>query len=354
MNRLPGVVERLRRAGVLQAQIALPALPEIPAEDAWPVKLVAGGGGLLAGALTAGFLIALFSFLQDAPTGKALLGVLCLAASVGIYRQVAPDARFHAQFALSIGLTGQLLLLLAMSEARAGLGSVAGAMAAVQLVLIALVRQPLPRLASSAAAGLCIVVMAHEIHHEALAVPVLAALAAWLWRHVDRGHDEAMPLFGGQALALLALNLVLASGEPVRQPAGVPAWIHAVQAVSAVALWWTCVQWTVLSSHAGQAGARRGAQSRLLLAAAPAPLALVLPGLLAASALGLLAFQHRRSGLLVLCMLASAGQVWLYYGSRQTTLLEKSVEMTIAGVLLAAAVWFARRRPTSSPEDDHA
>lgn len=321
----------------------------------WYVRAMLGIAGWIGAIFLFLFVGALFTSLMQEAAFGLILGGACSAAAWALFRSF-PGQDFVEQFALAVGLAGQGLLVIGLSElVGRHLGPLFFA-ASMTLTLLALaIPNFLYRVLAAAGAAIAFALAMTQIAASGIAVPMLAAGFAWVWAEPERFAGKGRlwrPAGYGLALALLILETFrLVDGASFFAPAHGAAdalaayWPLVGRAVTAAILLGAVVLLCLREGHA--------LESRTTLAAAGAALLLGLislkaTGLASALLILLLGFAAGSRILMALGILALLGFVSHFYYSLEWTLLDKAGTLAVAGICLLAA-WFVLRSGSEAP-----
>ena len=364
------VLDRLGAEGhatLEQAALAREALAAAAdAEEAtpWYVRVAAGFGAWIATLLVIAFLGGIG--LRPNESSALVVGLALVVGAVVL--RIAARAEFARQLALAASFAGQALVVLRMADVTDSVGGAGLAALLLSLVLIPIVPDAAHRFLSAVvgAVGLVAAVVSLRLHWAAdpltpsllsargadLAALALVAIAAWGWRSDARWRDRRVaevvePVTWGVTVALLGFLLVDAvlgpsygwftpGHRPSDWQLGMLTTIGIAAAIGAFAL-------AAFREH-GEAGA----VNAIALAgiAALALLTLPTPGIVAAIGVVLLGFDRRQPLLVGLGALFLVAFLGVFYHGLRLTLLEKSGMLAASGLLLLAACWWLRTRPS--------
>lgn len=373
--RLPigTVLDRLAAEGhatTEQAALARAALAAAAdAEDAtpWYVRVAAGFGAWTATLLVIAFLGGIG--LRPNEPAALVVGLALVVGAVALRR--AARAEFPRQLALAASFAGQALVVLRMADVTDSFGGAGLAALALSLALIPLVPDAAHRFLSAIAGalGLVAAVVSLRLRWDGdplapsllvvrgadLAALALVAVAAWGWRGGARWRDRHVadvvePVTWGVTVALLGFLLADAMLGPTH------GWLTPGHQPSDWQLGWltTAGLTAALAALALAVGREQGgATDAGWLAAVGGIVALGLltlptPGIVAAMSVVLLGFDRRRPLLVGLGALFLVAFLGVFYHGLRLTLLEKSGMLAASGLLLLAACWWLRPRPSGA------
>lgn len=321
--------QRLQDANLVARETAVPAQPKIQTSpDSWAIRLLAGLGGLWAGGFFISALIGLFSLAWNNATAHAGLALACFAAAIVAYRASHQrNGVFLPQFALSLSLAGQGLVLMACNGAHLKDASSALILGGVQGVLLFVIAHPLHRMLCTLILAGCVSVLANEAGHIVWAVPIFAFALALLWQQSSLCRRFWEPLHLGVTIAVLVLALALSfkNGMVFNRAFNVHV-VRAMGGLSAIGLWlFICLNLDILRSLPRM--------QAVLLLTVPALSGIALPPLLLCLCAAVMALAVHRHALALFSVVGMVVTVALYYYGRETTLMIKAVEMWIVGGL---------------------
>jgi hypothetical protein len=312
----------------------VPAWP--PAYDAapWVARILLGICGWVAGVLILASIGAFFVAFFRTGLALAVVAALCLAAAATMYWRFGRN-ELLLQLALAVSMAGQLSAVAALynwfPHSTAG---IALATAALQCVLVFVMRNTLHRFLSTLFAVAALAVAGGEWHAWPwlVALASTAAVAAWTtearWRCSTQG-ELWLPV--AYALAIAVLCLPGAMPEVLFHRPGTRHgfdWAGALAWVPAWALLLSSL--TAKVRPAVRAGAGVAALGLVLLAA-------YAPGVTAAALILLLAFSVGNRVLVGAALIAAVTYLGFFYYQMQITLLLKSIALAAAG----AGCWLA-------------
>jgi len=346
--------EGLASAGITHGSLPAEAGDRSP----WYVRAMLGIAAWLAAVFLLAFLgIALSTVLRNATAAIAIGAVICGAAIV-VLRMVTANV-FVAQLAVAVSLAGQGLIAFGLLDHGGWRG--AGpwlALAALEIVLVALAPDYLHRVLSTLAAAVAMRMALGVLGWAALFPALLAAVFV-----ATQGNEPRLltrsavwtAVVTGLVLTLLFLvpaSLVWNELGGVRRAShfvALPPWLGTV----ALAVVFVGAIGKLLRDARVAWTSPTGAYA-LLAAVAVVLVAWPIPGVMVALLVLLLAFaagQHVLMGLAILLLLAALGH---YYYSLQSTLLVKAAALFATGVVLIAARFLVRVAVPREPETGHA
>jgi uncharacterized membrane protein len=346
--------ESLTGAGIVHGPLPAEAGDHSP----WYVRAMLGVAAWLAAVFLLAFLgIALSTALRNT-TAAIVIGAVICGAAIVVLRMV-PANVFVAQLAVASSLAGQGLIVFGLLDHGGWRG--AGpwlAIAALEVVLVALAPEYLHRVLSTLAAAVAMRMVLGALGWAALFPALLAAVFV-----ATQGNEPPLlkrsalwtPVATGLVLTLLFLvpaTLVwneLGGFRRAAQLIALPPWLGtaALAAVFVAAV-------GKLLRDARVAWTSPTGTYALLAALAVVLVAWPIPGVIVALLVLLLAFaagQHVLMGLAILALLFALGH---YYYSLQSTLLVKAAALFATGILLIAARFLVRVVVPRAPEAGHA
>jgi hypothetical protein len=326
---------RALQAEGLRADGAVPPLPGQPAATPWVARALLGVCGWIAGLLVLVALGAIFSGLLENQGALTVIAVCGLGIAATIYATAGRN-ELVLQFALATSMAAQLAAAAAMGQwFEHSTVATALAMALLQVLLVAIMRNPLHRFLSTLFAAGALGFAAHEAQALPYFVALLGTATVGVWlaeAHWQRARLAAIGRPVGYALAIALLLVPIA--EPgwlfwfSRPAAGGADWRMAIAVLPALAL---LLGW--LTQAAGPA--RQVASA--VAGAGLAVLAAYAPGITLALLVVLLGFRVGSRLLVGTALLAAVIYVGIFYYQLQTTLLVKSIALLVAGVSCFAA-----------------
>jgi hypothetical protein len=300
----------------------------------WYVQAMMGFCAWIAGFLLAVVLIE--TFLNDHVHWDLLvLSVLLCALAAVVYRATKPPGVFLEQFALAISIAGQLGFLVAVGAMSKSARPVLRAAVALEIAMVALMRNRLHRAISSTAAVIAWALAIPELafpkqvfgfSHEALAESNSAVLQILLWLLV-----WCPVALGACWLVRKEAAWMSAGRDELCRPM-----IHGLLAALAIA---------PLATHPVEFWLAMGMNTGVMASGSPSaiPLWPFMAALLALLSLGL-AFELRSRALMGVAIVFSLLELSAFYYVLGTTLLIKSVIMLVMGVALLASARMRERR----------
>jgi hypothetical protein len=338
--------KRLSEAGLVSGNLPVAAEARSP----WPVRTMLGIAGWLGALFVLGFLGTLFSSILDSAPGALTAGAICCAAAYAIFRAM-PRNDFLAQLGLAIGIAGQALLLIGLTNLPGGRNSTGTflIMALLEGVLAVIVPNYIHRVFTTLAANFCLFIAAFSMYTPGLATLVAAVGAALIWLDQVRLAEWPSlwePLGYGFAIALLHVDgslmigpefwrMLLSRGESAPQFL-----VWAGPVVAGVVF--VYVVWQ-LRQRAGVAQTSSAGIFTLAAAIVLALCGLGAPGISAAILVLVLGFANGNRVLMGLGLLAFGGYLSHFYYQLSSTLLVKSMVLAATGVALLALRWAMER-----------
>lgn len=307
----------------------------------WYIRAMQGFAGWLAALFLIGFLGVGVAGLFEHGTALIVMGLIINYASY-VFFKTKPDSDFFEQLVLVFSLTGQFLFVFGLFELFEFRNRQLLLVVAVyQTVLAWLINQWLHRFLSTWFAIMALFWGFDLLVYTGLGSAALAVLFVWLWLDKTGWQTEKVfyePIAYASAFALLQYNLPhglgMASWFWYRQVE--PTWLmlngHYIAAVlnSAVLLYFI---FRVMREQQLNFSSTSG---KLIVLAVILSLFTALPviGLSSALLVLLVGFARRNPFLLVLGVLAMLGFVSWFYYNLNTTLLNKSLILMLAGLVL--------------------
>lgn len=311
--------------------------PPVDPADAgpWVVRLLTGIAAWIASLLFLGFLALLLGELKLNEKNGAVIGLFLCVATMPLLRR--PAAEFVQQGATVVGVGGVALIGI-------GLGGgfdlpnpvVAMALAAVSAMLFAMSRVETHRfLCAATLVGACLWLIADTIGHELTWIqPIAAWLAAVLW-WLDLSSDPAGPV--RRHVPLLAWAATFAAivlgwfGSNEWWVPDNPSLIVAASYATALLLPVTAL---AVGAFEREGGDRRLHGLLVVVSITLAGLWHASPGITFALVLMLLAFARGAAVLLAFAVAALAVYLVRYYYQLSVPLLDKSLWLGLAGIVL--------------------
>ncbi|MCX7554933.1 GDYXXLXY domain-containing protein [Marinicella sp. S1101] len=310
-------------------------------ESLWYVRAMQGFAGWLAALFLIGFLGVGVAGLFEHGVALIIMGLIINYASY-VFFKTKPESDFFEQLVLVFSLTGQFLFVFGLFELYEFRNRQLLLVVAIyQAVLVFLINQWLHRFLSTWFAIMALFWGVELLVFTGIGSAALAILFVWLWLDKTGWQTERVfyePIAYASAFALLQYNLPhglgLASLFWYRQAE--PTWLmlngHYIAAVlnSAVLLYFI---YRVMREQQLKFSSTTG---KLIVLAAVLSLFTALPviGLSSALLVLLVGFARRNPFLLVLGVLAMLGFVSWFYYNLNTTLLNKSLILMVAGLVL--------------------
>lgn len=313
--------------------------PPADAADAgpWVVRLLTGVAAWIASLLFLGFLALFLGDLALKDTAGVAIGVLLCAGTLPLLRR--PAGEFVQQGATVVGIAGIALVGVGLGGGF-GLPNpvVAMALAAVSGMLFAMSHVETHRfLCAATLIGACLWLVGDTIGHELTWIqPIAAWLAAVLW-WLDLSSDPAGPV--RRHVPLLAWAATLAAivlgwfGSNEWWVSDNPSLVVAASDMTAVLLPATAL---AVGAFGREGGDRRLYELLVVASVALAWLWCASPGITFALVLMLLAFARGAPVLLAFAVAALAVYLVRYYYQLSVPLLDKSLWLGLAGIVLLA------------------
>jgi hypothetical protein len=331
---------RLQAAALVDG--AMPAHGE--ARSPWFVRVMLGFAGWIGALFLLGFVGAGLAFIVKNSTTAYIVGAGACAVAAMIFR-ADRKGEFFSQFGLAVALAGQVLMAWGMTDMlKRSFTGIALGFAVQQAILFLLLPNFVHRVwaAWTAVYALAFAMVDMGLHPYAPAVVTAVFIAVWLqeFEHPEKGE---MLRAGGYGLALAALFTAVLHGA---------LWYNWVAAVAGSKAAGSVVQaWAgAIASGAVLIGAvilllRR---EDVPLGSGPGKIALAVAGVLAlaslkapgigpATAILVVGYANGNRVLAGLGIAALVGYLSHYYYALHTTLLEKSILMGCAGLVLLVA-----------------
>ena len=326
---------RALQAEGLRADAAPPPPPGLPVPTPWVARALLGVCGWIAGLLVLLALGAIFSGLLENEGALTVIAVCGLGIAAAIYATAGRN-ELVLQFALATSLAAQLAAAAAMGQwSGHSTAGVALAMALLQVLLVAIMRNPLHRFLSTLFAVGALGYAAHEGQALPYFVALVAMATVGVWLAEARWQRAGLAAIGrpvGYALAIALLLVPIAEPGWLFWSSGRPAvgadWHIAIAVLPALAL--------LLGWLTRAAGPARQAASAIA-GAGLAVLAAYAPGITLALLVVLMGFRVGSRLLIGAALLAAVIYVGIFYYQLQTTLLVKSLALLVAGVSCYAA-----------------
>lgn len=331
---------RLQAAALVEG--TMPAHGE--ARSPWFVRVMLGFAGWIGALFLLGFVGAGLAFIVKSPATAYVVGAGACAVAAMIFR-ADRKGEFFSQFGLAVALAGQVLMMWGMTDMlKRSFTGIALGLALQQAILFLLLPNFVHRVwaAWTAVYALAFAMVDMGLHAYAPAVVTALFIAVWLqeFEHPEKGE---MLRAGGYGLALAALftavlhgalwyNWVAAVAGSRTAPSSVQAWAGAI-ASGAVLIWAVIL---LMRREDVPLGSGPG---RIVLAVAGvlALASLKAPGIGPATAILVVGYANGNRVLAGLGIAALVGYLSHYYYALHTTLLEKSILMGCAGLVLLTA-----------------
>jgi hypothetical protein len=341
------VFGQLRAEGLAGAGVEEAAAPALDAdrrdELPWFVRTAVGVGAWLATGFLLGGLFAISGLRGE--VAQIIVGSLLIVAAVWTRRQAGSE--FVRQAAVATSFAGQGLLIAGFAELTDSATYTGLILAALSAGLIWLMPDPVHRFLGTLVGVTAAAVSAHDTrmpYTMELVTLAVVAVAAYLWRgdlraRTDRHATIMGPVAYGLVIALFGLLVygAFSSLDPVRWVAGSAAQrnIPGQLTTAGITIALLALVWKILGEHGAD---RSSPQSFAALAGVAALGASTLssPGIIAGTAVLLLAFDRRNRVLLGLAIVFLLVFGSVYYYSLHLTLLEKSGVLAGSGALLIA------------------
>ncbi len=348
---------RLQAAALVQGDMPPPAASRSP----WYVRVMLGIAGWIGALFMFGFLGVGFEFVFKSTPVTFVTGAAVCAGAAFLFR-VNPHGDFAGQFGLAVSLAGQALMVYALARLfDRSFTAAALAIALQQALLFVLVPNFIHRVWTSwTGAYAAVYALGYAgLHAYAPAAVTFAFLWPWLaeFDHPRRGE---LLRAAGYGLALAAVQTAVMHGSLWAM------WLAGLggrQALGGEALLWLgnlssglVLIWAVLRLLRREGVGLDEAHGRFALAGAGvlALISLQAPGVGPAAAILVAGFANGNRVLAGLGIIALLGYLSHYYYALHATLLEKSVLLAGAGLVLLAARFALRRWWPDAKEVQHA
>lgn len=348
---------RLRDASLVQGEA--PSVAE--SRSPWYVRLMLGVAGWIGALFLLGFVGVGFAFVMRSATTAFFVGAAVCAGAAVLFRAV-PKSDFVSQFGLAVSLAGQALTIFALVQWFGhSFTAAALAIALQQALLFVLVPNFIHRVWTSwSGAYAAVYALGYAgLHAYAPAAVTFAFLWPWLaeFDHPRRGE---LLRAAGYGLALAAVQTAVMHGSLWAM------WLAGLggrHALGGEALLWLgnlasglVLVWAVLRLLRREGVGLDEAHGRIALAGAGvlALISLQAPGVGPAAAILVVGFANGNRVLAGLGVIALLGYLSHYYYALHATLLEKSVLLAGAGLVLLAARFALRRWWPDAKEVQHA
>jgi uncharacterized membrane protein len=309
---------------------ASPTPPEASASHAssWHIRVLVGFGGWLAGVFLAGFFGTMFTLLFRDAGPQFVLGIALCGVAALLYRRAEGDV--IEQFALAISMCGQVFLALAIMQAMKHADQAAFLVAAVQALLVVVMKNTLHRLISTLFAAAALYYALDTAHLVGLGAFLVALPAAVLWAResawrASRHAEIFLAVTWGLSLALLFWATPAHGLDSFRRLQMIP---------EALGYGAGLATFVMLASSGARAAWRAAALAGVGLLAW---LAKDVPGLIAATLLLCAGFRAGSPGLLGIAAVGGVGYLSAYYYQLDRTLLERSLSLAMTGAALLMA-----------------
>ena len=348
MTREAAVWRTLSEAGIVSGEI-----PPSSAATAWYVRALLGFGGWLAAGFLVSFAFAAVAFVMASPPAAVVVG-LGMIAGARAALSARPESPFVVQMGLATSFAGQAVFIVGIERAVDHPQTVAFVVAMFEATLAVFVPQTVHRFCCAAAAGfaMAIALMLSGAHF--LSVGLLAAMVAAAWLNEFAWAASAStvrPIAYGVTLALV---LVQGTWFMQLQPYQLarfgtlewfPRWLGS--ALPAIVL--VAVAVRLLQRWQRPLG-DRDAMVTIGVTAAIGAASFAAPGVAAAMTVVLLGFANGNRILMAIGVTALLSYVSAYYYQLETTLLVKSVALSVTGATLLLARWTLARWLLTDPE----
>ena len=348
MTREAAVWQTLAEAGMVSGE-----MPRSDARTAWYVRALLGFGGWLAAGFLVAFTFAAFAFVVASPAAAVVLGLGMIAGAAKAL-SAHPGSPFIVQMALASSFAGQALFIYGIAEIIDGLQAAAFVVAMFEATLAVFVRHTVHRLCCATAAGIALAIALTLSGAHFLSVGLLAAIVATAWlnefgwatsastvRPIAYGVTLTLVLVQGTWFAQEGLRLLVRSGTPE----WFPRWLGS--ALPAIVL--VAVAVRLLQRWQRPLG-DRDAMVTIGVTAAIGAASFAAPGVAVAMMVVLLGFANGNRILMAIGVTALLSYVSAYYYQLETTLLAKSVALSVTGATLLLARWTLARWFLTDPE----
>jgi hypothetical protein len=305
-------------------------------------RVLMGFLGWLSGVFLLFSIAAPFYAVFDSVGAFWVIGAILLFAAWKLFA-LAKHTEFVEHFAQSLSVAGQLSILAAFVSLIDGFSgrntivSVALFCLLLQAALIFLIEHPMHRFMSSLFALCAIGVLFYDARIEYLFPGCVAAIAAVIWlsesTNLASGRDSLLRPIGYAAWVLLIVVCAVAFADLLRQRDAGPLYRTGVLA---------CVLLAVVFQLTSRANTARRATA-LIGALAFAGAAYAAPGLIACAIAFLLAYARGHARASLLALLAAACYLVAYYYQTNTTLMQKSISLSLVAAALAASAFVVSR-----------
>jgi len=334
--------EQLRQAALVEG--AAPA--ETPIDTPWFIRTMLGIAGWIGAVFLLAFVGAAFSIVMKSVESGVFVGALLCAGAIALYR-FRPKGDFVNQFAFAVSLAGQALVCIGLGQLLSSqVAVIALPIVALEVTLYFLIPNFLHRVWSAMIGAGALVVALGDLGFYPYTEAIVLAGFSWAWLHEFRfGSRGAAIRALGNGLALLVLaELVMRNsmdfwrwvwtnrGEHLPIGGEFAFWIDAAL-IGAITIW---VVWQLLARDGITLADGKG-RAAIGGAVLVAVVSLKAPGVGVTVVMLLIGFSH---GNRVLTGLGIAGLLiyWShYYYLLQITLLQKSVVLLCAGIVLIGA-----------------
>lgn len=348
MTREAAAWQTLAEAGIVSGE-----MPPSDARTAWYVRALLGFGGWLAAGFLVAFTFAAFAFVVASPAASAVLGLGMVAGAAKIL-SAHPGSPFIVQMGLATSFAGQALFFVGVEQAIDHPQTVAFVVAIFEAALAVFVRHTVHRLCCATAAGVALAIALTFAGAHYLSVGLLAAIVAAAWLNEFAWAASAStvrPIAYGVTLALVLVQGTWFVQLPPYQLARFgtfewfPRWLgSALPAIVLVAV-------AVRLLHRWQRPlGDRDAIVTIGVTAAIGAASFAAPGVAAAMMIVLLGFANGNRILMAIGVAALLSYVSMYYYQLETTLLVKSVALSVTGATLLLARWMVARWFLTDPE----
>lgn len=263
----------------------------------------------------------------------------------------AKQTEFLEHFAQSLSVAGQIALVVAFVSLvydklnHASSVGVALYCLALQIGLLFLIENRMHRFMSSVFAFCAIAVLFYEMKIEYLFPALLALIATVIWLSeaniLASGRDALLRPVGYAAWTLLLVVCAIAFAEFFRERQAT----HAYRAIALATIWIA-----VVFQISGRANAQmRGAA--LIAALAFAAASYAAPGLIACAIAFVLAYARGHARASVVALFAAACYLVAYYYQTSSTLLQKSISLSLVAIALAVAAFVVSRLAINSENE---